>query len=120
VSLLVKAGDAVQQGQPLLELENEKAVASIPAPASGTVTRLHVKPGDKVSVGQVMVTPAVAGEAAAAAATSTMATTKAVVPQRPPSLRPCRNESASQLRRNSPSLGPDRSILRPRRRRFAN
>ncbi|MBI2927209.1 MAG: 2-oxo acid dehydrogenase subunit E2 [Verrucomicrobia bacterium] len=78
VSLLVEEGDAVQQGQPLLELENEKAVASIPAPAAGTVTRFHVKPGDKVSVGQVMVTLAVAGEEAAAAATSTVAATVAV------------------------------------------
>ena len=78
VSLLVKPGDSVQQGQPLLELENEKAVASIPAPAAGTVTRLHVKLGNKVGVGQVMVTLEVAGEAAAA--TSTVAATEAVVP----------------------------------------
>ncbi len=80
VSLLVKAGEVVQLGQPLLELENEKAVASIPAPAAGTVTRLHVKPGDKVSVGQVMVTLAVAGEEAAAAATSPVAAPEAVAP----------------------------------------
>ena len=31
VSLLVNEGDTVEQGQTLLELENEKAVAPIPA-----------------------------------------------------------------------------------------
>src|SRR5881628_123958 len=54
VSILVKEGDTVQEGQTLLELENEKAVAPIPAPASGTVAKLRVKEGDKISVGQVL------------------------------------------------------------------
>src|SRR2546425_910594 len=54
VSLLVKEGDAVKEGQTLIELENEKAVAPIPSTASGTVTKLRVKEGDKISVGQVI------------------------------------------------------------------
>ena len=49
VSILVKEGDQVKKDQPVIELENEKAVASIPASASGTVTKIHVKPGDKIS-----------------------------------------------------------------------
>ncbi|MCP5522144.1 MAG: 2-oxo acid dehydrogenase subunit E2 [Verrucomicrobiales bacterium] len=65
VSLFVKEGDQVAKDQPILELENEKAVASIPATAGGVVTRIHVKPGDKVSVGQKLVT--LDGPAAAAA-----------------------------------------------------
>ena len=40
VSILVKEGDSVQEGQTLLELENEKAVASIlPHPAYPVVVR---------------------------------------------------------------------------------
>lgn len=54
VSILVKEGDRIEQGQTVLELENEKAVAPIPSPSSGTVTKLRVKEGDKVSVGQVI------------------------------------------------------------------
>jgi len=54
VGLLVKEGDAVKEGQTLIELENEKAVAPIPSTASGTVTKLRVKEGDKISVGQVI------------------------------------------------------------------
>ncbi len=52
VSLFVKEGDAVAKDQPLLEIENEKAVASIPSPAAGTVVKIFVKPGDKIGVGQ--------------------------------------------------------------------
>ena len=55
VSILVSEGDRIQKGQPLLELENQKAVAPIPSPIAGTVTRIHVKQGDNVSVGQALV-----------------------------------------------------------------
>jgi len=54
LSLLVKEGDRINEGQTILELENEKAVAPIPAPAAGTVTKIRVKEGDKISVGQVI------------------------------------------------------------------
>jgi pyruvate dehydrogenase E2 component (dihydrolipoamide acetyltransferase) len=68
VSLLVKEGDPVQEGQTLLELENEKAVAPIPSPAAGLVARIRVKEGDKVSAGQVILTLVGEGKAAAPAA----------------------------------------------------
>jgi pyruvate dehydrogenase E2 component (dihydrolipoamide acetyltransferase) len=52
VNLFVKEGDQITQDQPILELENEKAVATIPSTGSGTVTKIFVKTGDKISVGQ--------------------------------------------------------------------
>jgi pyruvate dehydrogenase E2 component (dihydrolipoamide acetyltransferase) len=52
VSIFVKPGDQVKEGQTIVELENEKAVAPIPASASGLVDKLYVKQGDKISVGQ--------------------------------------------------------------------
>ena len=52
VNLFVKEGDQVAKDQAILELENEKAVATIPSTSAGTVTKLFVKPGDKISVGQ--------------------------------------------------------------------
>ena len=55
VNVLVKVGDRVAKDQTLIELENEKAVASIPATASGTVAKIHVKQGDKISVGHLIV-----------------------------------------------------------------
>jgi pyruvate dehydrogenase E2 component (dihydrolipoamide acetyltransferase) len=56
VSILVKEGDRVEKGQTILELENEKAVAPIPATAAGTVVRVAVRIGDKISVGQTLLT----------------------------------------------------------------
>src|SRR5215471_11812401 len=52
VNLFVKEGDQIAKDQPILELENEKAVATIPATAGGTVARIFVKACDKISVGQ--------------------------------------------------------------------
>ncbi len=52
VNVFVKEGDTVAKDQAVIELENEKAVASIPSTAAGVVTKLHVKAGDKISVGQ--------------------------------------------------------------------
>ena len=68
VNILVKVGDEVTQGQTLLELENEKAVAPIPSPASGRIAQLRVKEGDKVSVGQVLVVLSSSASAAPASA----------------------------------------------------
>ena len=56
VSILVKEGDHITQGQTILELENEKAVAPIPSSVDGVVSQIRVKEGDKVSVGQVILT----------------------------------------------------------------
>jgi len=53
-SIFVKVGDQVKKDQPVLELESEKAVASIPAPSAGTVTALHIKEGDQIKVGQLI------------------------------------------------------------------
>jgi pyruvate dehydrogenase E2 component (dihydrolipoamide acetyltransferase) len=64
VNLFVKEGDRVSKGQPVLELENEKAVATIPSSAAGAVTRVYVKPGDKLSVGQPILSLEDAGSTA--------------------------------------------------------
>ena len=53
-TLFVKEGDSVKKDQPVLELESEKAVASIPSPAAGTITKLYVKEGDTIKVGQLI------------------------------------------------------------------
>lgn len=56
VSVAVKEGQRVEEGQTLVELENEKAVAPIPSPVAGVVAKLRVKEGDKISVGQILAT----------------------------------------------------------------
>jgi pyruvate dehydrogenase E2 component (dihydrolipoamide acetyltransferase) len=52
VGVLVREGDRVAPGQPLLELETDKAVMEVPAEAGGVVKRVLVKVGDEVRPGQ--------------------------------------------------------------------
>jgi pyruvate dehydrogenase E2 component (dihydrolipoamide acetyltransferase) len=52
VNLFVKEGDRLSKGQAVLELENEKAVATIPSTLEGIISRIYVQAGEKVSVGQ--------------------------------------------------------------------
>lgn len=53
-AIFVKEGDRVRKDQPVLEIESEKAVATIPCTADGTVTAIHVKEGDVINVGQLI------------------------------------------------------------------
>jgi pyruvate dehydrogenase E2 component (dihydrolipoamide acetyltransferase) len=54
VQVLVKEGDLIEKDQPIIELENEKAVASIPATQSGTVERIHVSEGQEIAAGDLI------------------------------------------------------------------
>jgi pyruvate dehydrogenase E2 component (dihydrolipoamide acetyltransferase) len=68
VAVNVKPGDALIKGEPMLEVETDKAVADVGAPESGTVVSIVVKVGDKVKPGNVIVTyePGTASAPAAA------------------------------------------------------
>jgi len=68
VNVFVKEGDQVARDQAILELENEKAVASVPSTAAGVVTKIYVKSGDKISVGQRLISLSGGDQPAAAAA----------------------------------------------------
>lgn len=67
INLLVKEGDRVEKDQPILELENEKAVATIPSTGAGVVSKIYVKTGDKITAGQRLVSLADGGGAASSA-----------------------------------------------------
>lgn len=54
IEVLVRPGDSVQDGQPVLIVETDKATAEVPAPVTGTVLEIRVKPGQTVSVGDVL------------------------------------------------------------------
>jgi pyruvate dehydrogenase E2 component (dihydrolipoamide acetyltransferase) len=85
VNVFVKEGDKVEKDQPLLELENEKAVATIPSTAAGVVSKIFVKNGDKISVGQRIVSVTDGGAPSTApAAPATRAEAKPVPKPRAP------------------------------------
>ena len=56
VRLLVKPGDTMKKEQPVLELETDKATIEVPSSVAGVVKELKIKTGDKVKVGQVVLT----------------------------------------------------------------
>src|ERR1700724_516508 len=52
--VLVKPGATVTKDQTVLELETDKATIEVPSSVAGRVTAVAVKAGDKVKVGQVV------------------------------------------------------------------
>jgi pyruvate dehydrogenase E2 component (dihydrolipoamide acetyltransferase) len=55
VRWLVKEGDEIKEGQPLVEVETDKALAEIPSPRTGVVLKILAKEKEIVKVGQVIV-----------------------------------------------------------------
>ncbi len=64
-----KAGDAVSASEPLVELETDKVTVEVPAPASGVLSEIAVKPGETVAVGALLGAIAESGEARSKPAT---------------------------------------------------
>ena len=54
IDILVKVGDEVNTEDALVTLESDKASMDIPSPASGKVEALHLKVGDKVKQGSLI------------------------------------------------------------------
>jgi 2-oxoisovalerate dehydrogenase E1 component len=54
VRVMCTVGDLVTENQELLEIETDKAVTAVEAPATGKLTRLDVKEGDTVAIGQII------------------------------------------------------------------
>ncbi len=63
----VKVGDAVKNGDTVVEISTDKVDMELPAPADGTITEILAAEGETVTVGQVIARMA-AGAASAAAA----------------------------------------------------
>src|SRR4051812_50193345 len=68
VRWLVAPGDAVKRGQNLLEVMTDKATMEVPSPFVGTVTALRAEPGQKVKIGDPLLSYEPAGQVAPAAA----------------------------------------------------
>ena len=55
VAVRVKVGDAVKEGDIILEVETDKAMVEIPSPYTSTVLQILVKPGDLIKVADIMI-----------------------------------------------------------------
>jgi pyruvate dehydrogenase E2 component (dihydrolipoamide acetyltransferase) len=56
VRLMIAPGAKVSEGQPIMELETDKAVVEVPSSVSGVVKEVKVKEGEKIKVGQLIFT----------------------------------------------------------------
>ena len=56
VRLMIAPGTKVSEGQPVMELETDKAVVEVPSSVSGIVKEVRVKEGEKIKVGQLIFT----------------------------------------------------------------
>ena len=55
VEVYVSVGDVIEEEDPLVALESEKAVMDIPSPFSGKMTEVHLKDGDTVKNEDIIV-----------------------------------------------------------------
>ncbi|ASS76688.1 hypothetical protein CIG75_18070 [Tumebacillus algifaecis] len=74
VRWLVREGDIVREFDPLVEVQTDKALVELPAPASGCVREIKAKAGELARVGEVLV---VIGDEASPAATRRVRATPA-------------------------------------------
>ena len=51
----VSVGDRIEEDQPLVDLETDKAIVEVPAPTSGVVLSMHGSVGEKIAVGSELV-----------------------------------------------------------------
>jgi pyruvate dehydrogenase E2 component (dihydrolipoamide acetyltransferase) len=113
ISWLKKEGEAITKGQPLLEVETDKAVVEIEAGADGVLAGVKSKEGDVVQVGTTIAWILAPGEtvpvetAAAAQTGRTMSSTAAA----PATVKPASTPA------EKPSGGPQ---ISPKARRLAN
>ena len=56
LNILVKVGDKVEKDQGIIEIETDKATIEVPSTVSGTIKEILIKPGEKVKIGQTIVT----------------------------------------------------------------
>ncbi len=68
VRWLVEGGQSVRRGEPLLEVETDKALMEAEAIATGTLKAVRAQPGDAVAAGEVIAVIEVEGVAPAIAA----------------------------------------------------
>ena len=52
---IVQPGDAVDELQPMAEMETDKALVEVPSPWAGVIKELHGKEGDIITVGSILV-----------------------------------------------------------------
>jgi pyruvate dehydrogenase E2 component (dihydrolipoamide acetyltransferase) len=120
VGVFVKEGDTIAKDQTIIELENEKAVAAIPASAGGVVAKIHVKAGDKITIGQRILTlSGTSGAETPAPAAAKPAAAKPAPAKRPAAEPEMEDEESVEVAEEDSSEGSVAPVASPSLRRMA-
>ena len=103
---LKKAGDRVEVGEPVVELETEKIDLEVSAEKSGVIASIARQEGDDVKIGELL---AVVDENGAAAAPAASSAPAASAPAPTPASAPASSGSLPQWRAARRRQGPARS-----------
>lgn len=112
IEVMVKAGDQITVDTPLVTLESDKASMEIPSPVSGTVVKMSLKVGDKVSEGDIILIATTTSQTVAASkpvetvveSQPVAAPAKPVAESAPPQPTSVDNSSASALIAAGPAV----------------
>jgi len=102
VHWLVKPGDSVRRGQPLMEVLSDKATMEVPSAFEGEVTDTLAESGTKIKVGQVVMRYSTSGEPADGAMPGKVAAVRAPM---------MRGELSGLLRHPAPTNGTAAAAL---------
>src|SRR6476619_2521023 len=83
----VSEGDSVEEGDTVVEVSTDKVDAEVPAPASGTITRILVGPDETIEIGKPLA-EMVKGESADGDGAATTETSPRVAKPSAPEARP--------------------------------
>jgi pyruvate dehydrogenase E2 component (dihydrolipoamide acetyltransferase) len=116
-----KEGESVRKGEPLLEIETDKAVVEIEAPGDGVLAGITAAVGAVVPVGETIAwlvapgeeVPAKAATAAPTARATSIATTPSAAPaQQQSAIAPSAAQISPKARRLAKELGVDTAQIR--------
>jgi pyruvate dehydrogenase E2 component (dihydrolipoamide acetyltransferase) len=105
VAVLVAVGDTIEEDQPVIELETDKAVIEVPSSVSGTIQTIHVNAGDQAAVGQILLTLAASDAASAAAPEAAPEPAPEPVPPEPAPVAEAPAGAAQLIEFKLPDLG---------------
>ena len=91
---LKNEGDFVEEYEPLVEIESDKATVEMPSPATGTLSRIFVETGKKVPINTVI---GVIGADDAASLSAPTAAPEAPAPSAPTASAPAASKKASPI-----------------------
>jgi pyruvate dehydrogenase E2 component (dihydrolipoamide acetyltransferase) len=97
VTWLVGVGDEVKENDPIAEVETDKALVTMPAPASGRILELTVKEGERLKVGALLLSMDVEEETGVVATRKAPSAVEEPTPPSPPSSPTRRSRADSVL-----------------------